>query len=114
MAAALASHDQVEVHDGRTDFSVKGIASGPTVVLGSNFAPGTTAADIESALEPVGGTMLSCSLMVTYPSVVAEMTFADRSGAEAVVSTFNNQKVGWSMKDWISPSGNGRSSQPTG
>lgn len=37
--------------------------------------------------------MLSCRVISTYPAVVAEMTFVEPSGAEAVVASFNNQKV---------------------
>ena len=76
-----------------SDFNIRGRASGPAVVIGSNFAPGTTAEDIQSAFEPVGGTMLSCRVISTYPTVVAEMTFVEPHGAEAVVASFNNQKV---------------------
>lgn len=61
--------------------------------MGSNFAQGTTAEDIQSAFEPVGGRMLRCRIIATYPAVMAEMMFADRRGAEDVVIKFNNQKV---------------------
>ncbi|KAL1955473.1 hypothetical protein VTO42DRAFT_8499 [Malbranchea cinnamomea] len=81
------------VQDETTEFSIKGRASGPTVVIGSNFAPGTSAADIQSAFEPVGGTMLDCRILSTYPSVVAEMTFVESRGAEAVVAAFDNRKA---------------------
>ncbi|KAI5301703.1 hypothetical protein KEM56_001448 [Ascosphaera pollenicola] len=77
----------------QASFSIRGAASGPCTVLGSNFAPGTTAADIQSAFEPEGGPMLSCVLVNTYPMVVAEMVFAERAGAEAIVAKFNNQKA---------------------
>ncbi|KAI1909425.1 hypothetical protein LOZ53_003820 [Ophidiomyces ophidiicola] len=75
------------------DMNIRGRATGPTVVLGSNFAFGTTAEDIQSAFEPVGGQMLRCTLIATYPAVMAEMTFADRRGADNVVTKFNNQKA---------------------
>ncbi|WEW59806.1 hypothetical protein PRK78_005286 [Emydomyces testavorans] len=75
------------------DLNIKGRAVGPTVVLGSNFAPGTTAEDIQSAFEPVGGRMMRCRLVSTYPAVMAEMMFADRRGADDVVTKFNNQKL---------------------
>ncbi|OJD16248.1 hypothetical protein AJ78_03585 [Emergomyces pasteurianus Ep9510] len=87
------NNGQATVHDGSPGFSIKGSASGPCVLLGSNFAPGTTAADIESALEPVGGAMLGCKIVSTNPVVTAEMIFEERSGAESVVSRFNNQKA---------------------
>ncbi|OJD21657.1 hypothetical protein ACJ73_07002 [Blastomyces percursus] len=87
------NNGQSIVEDRDPGFSIKRSASGPCVVLGSNFAPGTTAADIESALEPVGGTMLGCRIVSTHPEVTAEMTFEERSGAESVVARFNNQKA---------------------
>ena len=74
------------------DFSIRG-AAGPYVVVGSNFAPGTTAADIQSAMEAITGEMLSCNIITSYPTVIAEMVFADKACAETVISTFNNQRV---------------------
>ena len=71
---------------------IRGLA-GPYVVMGSNFAPGTTSADIESAMTPVGGEMQSCRVLTSSPTVIAEMVFADKGGAENVITTFNNQKV---------------------
>ena len=75
------------------EFSIKG-AAGPYVVVGSNFAPGTTSADIQSTMEMVAGEMVSCAIVTSYPTVIAEMVFQDRACAEKVVTTFNNQKVG--------------------
>lgn len=71
---------------------IRGLA-GPYVVIASNFAPGTTSADIESAMIPVGGKMLSCKILAASPTVIAEMVFTDKAGADNVISTFNNQKV---------------------
>lgn len=62
--------------------------------MGSNFAPGTTAADIQSALEPVAGRMLSCWVTSSHPTVTAEMEFADKAAADIVIANFHNQKVG--------------------
>ena len=73
-------------------YSIRGLA-GPYVVHGSNFAPGTTAADIESAMEPIGGEIQSCKIVASTPTVIAEMVFTDKAGAENVIATFNNQKV---------------------
>ena len=74
--------------------SIRGMASsGPFVVVASNFAPGTTAADIEAALMPVGGEVQSCRLLSSVPTVMAEIVFTERDGAENVIATFNNQKV---------------------
>lgn len=65
----------------------------------SNFAPGTTAADIESALQTetvdengVSG-MLSCRLVKSSPTVVAEMVFSEKAIAEQVISIYHNQKA---------------------
>lgn len=68
-------------------------SSGPYVVIASNFAPGTTAADIEAAMVPVGGEVASCALVSAKPTVMAEICFVEREGAENVVATFNNQMV---------------------
>ena len=72
--------------------SIRGLA-GPYVVIGQNFAPGTTAADIESAMVPTGGEIQSCRIISSSPTVIAEMVFAEKHNAEAVISTFNNKKV---------------------
>ncbi|KOS18404.1 putative RNA-binding protein [Escovopsis weberi] len=61
--------------------SIRGIA-GPFAVLAQNFAPGTTAADIESAMTPVGGEMISCSIIKTQPMMLVEMVFSSREGGE--------------------------------
>ncbi|MCJ1327583.1 hypothetical protein MMC10_004254 [Thelotrema lepadinum] len=74
------------------EFSIKG-AAGPYVVVGSNFAPGTTSADIQSTMEIVAGEMVSCAIITSYPTVMAEMVFQDRTCADKVVTTFNNQKA---------------------
>ncbi|KAI9695265.1 MAG: hypothetical protein M1820_008784 [Bogoriella megaspora] len=74
------------------DLHIKG-AAGPYTVVGSNFAPGTTAADIESVMVPIGGEIVSCKLICATPTVMVEMHFADKQGAEKVISTFNNKKA---------------------
>lgn len=63
------------------------------MVVGSNFAPGTTAADIQSALEPIAGPMLSCRVIGHHPMVTAEFEYADKWNAENVVANFHNQRV---------------------
>lgn len=73
--------------------SIKGAASGPFVVIASNFAPGTTAADIESVMASVGGEITYCKLVASSPTVIAEMGFRERSGADTVIGTFNNKKA---------------------
>ena len=74
------------------EISIRGIA-GPYVVIGNNFAPGTTAADIESAMVPSGGALQSCKIIAVSPTVMAEMVFVDKADAENVIATFNNKKV---------------------
>jgi len=74
------------------EISIRGTA-GPYVVVGSNFAPGTTAADIESAMIPSCGEMQSCRILTSSPTVIAEMVFSEKNNAESVISTFNNKKV---------------------
>lgn len=80
------------------NLTIKGLA-GPFTVMGQNFAPGTTPADVESAMTPVGGEMISCTLVKSQPFVVMEMVFASREGGEKVIETFNDKTV-W-MKTYI-------------
>ncbi|KAG5914090.1 hypothetical protein E4U53_004713 [Claviceps sorghi] len=70
--------------------TIRGLA-GLYAVMGQNFAPGTTAADIESAMTPVGGEMASCRIIKTSPFLLAEMVFSSREGGERVIETFNNK-----------------------
>jgi hypothetical protein len=72
--------------------SIRGLA-GPYVVVAKNLVPGTTAADIESAMTPVGGVVLGCRLVAERPKVIAELIFETKGGADNVVETFNNQNV---------------------
>lgn len=55
--------------------------------------PGTTAADIESVMADVGGQIQSCRLVTSNPTVIAEMVFLEKGGAERVIETFNGKKV---------------------
>jgi hypothetical protein len=61
--------------------------------MAQNFAPGTTAADIESAMTPVGGIITSCRLIKQHPIVIAEIVFESKEGADNVIATFNKQTV---------------------
>ncbi|KAL2155838.1 hypothetical protein VTH82DRAFT_580 [Thermothelomyces myriococcoides] len=70
--------------------TIRGLA-GPFVVMAQNFAPGTTAADIESAMTPVGGIITSCRIVKQHPIVIAEIVFESKEGADNVIATFNNQ-----------------------
>lgn len=72
--------------------SIRGIA-GPAVIVAENFAPGTTAADIESAMTPVGGRILKCTVDRTDTNVIAELVFESKEGAESVINAFHNQTV---------------------
>ncbi|KAJ5233023.1 hypothetical protein N7468_005979 [Penicillium chermesinum] len=72
--------------------SIKGVA-GPFFVIGSNFAPGTTAADIQASLEPVTGSMMSCRVLAHHPTVTVELKYADKWQAETAVANFHNQKA---------------------
>jgi hypothetical protein len=76
----------------QSQLSIRGLA-GPYVVMAKNFALGTTIADIESAMTPVGGVALSCRIIAERPSVIAEIIFESKEGADNVVETFNNQNV---------------------
>lgn len=73
--------------------AIKGTSSGPFTVVGSNFAPGTTAADIQSAVEPIAGQTLSCFVTSERHTVTAEITFDERWSAENAIANFHNQKV---------------------
>ncbi|KAF1947925.1 hypothetical protein EJ02DRAFT_332499 [Clathrospora elynae] len=80
--------------DDAPGFSIKGVATGgPCTVIASNFAPGTTAADIEAVMSPIGGETLGCRLMSAAPTVMVELQFVSKEGAENVIATFNNQKA---------------------
>ncbi|KAF9777177.1 hypothetical protein IL306_004541 [Fusarium sp. DS 682] len=75
---------------GGMGMTIRGLA-GPFTVMAQNFAPGTTAADIESAMTPVGGEMVSCRIVKSKPFLLFEMAFASREGGERVIETFNNK-----------------------
>ena len=89
--ASPRAQDNVGSDNG--EINIRGTAPGPYLVIGSNFAPGTTAADIESAMQPSGGAMLSCTISQLLPTVTAEMIFAEKENADNVIATFNNKKV---------------------
>lgn len=79
--------------NGSANISFRGAAATQHVVIAQNFAPGTTAADIESVMVDVGGAVTECKLLEEEPTVIAEMTFVDKSGAEAVINTFDGKKA---------------------
>lgn len=78
-------------------FSIKGSASQVRdyVVIAQNFAPGTTAEDISSVFAPNPDTagLVTCRLLVSSPTVIAELIFDNQNTAEDVVKTYNNKKA---------------------
>ncbi|KAH6604019.1 hypothetical protein Trco_007465 [Trichoderma cornu-damae] len=99
-----------------TGMTIRGLA-GPFAIMGQNFAPGTTAADVESAMTPVGGEMVSCEIVKTQPFMIVEMVFASREGGERVIETFNNKTAdGRIIKVYAKPGGYkaSRDSPPSG
>ncbi|TGJ80681.1 hypothetical protein E0Z10_g8083 [Xylaria hypoxylon] len=101
----------VDSHEGR-GITIKGLA-GPFAVLAQNFAPGTTAADIESALTPVGGLVNSCRLVKTHPIVIAEIVFESKEGADRVIERFDQQNAdGRTLSVYMKPGG--YTAPPTG
>lgn len=93
MTALNPANGQSTIRDNTGGMAIKGASSGPFVIVGNNFAPGTTAADIQSALEPIAGSILNCWIISQYPTVSAEITFAERWSAENTIANFHNQKV---------------------
>ena len=77
------------------EISIRGLA-GPFSVLMQNFAPGTTAADIESVMTPVGGEMLVCRIVKTRPIMLAEMVFGSREAGDRVIEAFDGKTVRFS------------------
>ncbi|KAI0128790.1 hypothetical protein BJ170DRAFT_579799 [Xylariales sp. AK1849] len=85
--------------------TIRGLA-GPYAVMAQNFAPGTTAADIESAMTPIGGIISSCRLIKTQPIVIAEVVFESKDGADRAIETFNNQTAdGRLLHVYLKPGG---------
>ena len=67
---------------------------GSYTVVAQNFAPGTTAADIEAVLAPdIEQCLTSCRLLSSIPTVIAELIFGSRDAAQAVITRFNNKTV---------------------
>ncbi|KAL4889376.1 DUF185-domain-containing protein [Aspergillus ambiguus] len=93
LSALNPASGQATVRDGPVGISIKGASSGPFVVIGSNFAPGTTAADIQSAIEPISGPLLSCWITAQHPTVTAQLSFAEKWSAENVIANFHNQRA---------------------
>ncbi|GAB7362003.1 hypothetical protein MBLNU230_g2039t1 [Neophaeotheca triangularis] len=83
------------VNDDGHGLSIRGSASssGPYVVIAQNFQTGTTSEDIQNVMAPVGGELAYCKLVANNPTVICEMAFNDRQGAQEVIDTFNGQKA---------------------
>ncbi|KAM3073569.1 hypothetical protein ACMFMF_006774 [Clarireedia jacksonii] len=76
----------------QTSLTIKGLA-GPYIIIAENFLRGTSAQDIETAMTPVGGPVLSCRIISEYPIVTAEIIFESKDGADNVKDTFNGQEA---------------------
>ncbi|KAF2738169.1 hypothetical protein EJ04DRAFT_429746 [Polyplosphaeria fusca] len=75
-------------------FSFRGAASaGPFTVIASNFALGTTAADIEAVMGSHSVALTSCKIISSKPTVMAEMVFDKKEDAHNIVATFNNKNA---------------------
>ncbi|KAL3447327.1 hypothetical protein BJX65DRAFT_95661 [Aspergillus insuetus] len=93
MSALNPANGQATVRNTNGGISIKGTGSESFVVVGKNFAPGTTAADIQSAIEPISGKVVSCWVTSHQPTVTAEITFKEKSSAEKAVANFHNQRA---------------------
>ncbi|KAI0115925.1 hypothetical protein GGR51DRAFT_555801 [Nemania sp. FL0031] len=115
-AASSNGAQQMNIVDSQQGrgITIKGLA-GPFAVLAQNFAPGTTAADIESALTPVGGIISSCRLVKTHPIVIAEIVFESKEGADRVIERFDQQTAdGRTLSVYMKPGGYTPPSPPKG
>ncbi|KAI9167355.1 RNA-binding protein [Paramyrothecium foliicola] len=94
---------------GPMGLTIRGLA-GPFTVMAQNFAPGTSAADIESAMTPIGGEIISCKFIKTSPIIIVELIFASREGGERVIETFNDKTADGRIIKVYQKIGGGRSS----
>ncbi|KAH6687486.1 hypothetical protein F5X68DRAFT_275950 [Plectosphaerella plurivora] len=105
LADAIQRSGQQLAQPTNKGLSIRGLA-GPFAVMAQNFAPGTTAADIESAMTPVGGEMVSCTIVKTSPMILVEMVFVSKEGGDAVIERFHNQTAdGRVIKVYAKPGG---------
>ncbi|KAF2398532.1 hypothetical protein EJ06DRAFT_583779 [Trichodelitschia bisporula] len=74
--------------------TVRGMG-GMFTVIAQNFAPGTTAQDIETVLVPPESAhlLVRCQLLSESPTVIAELVFSSKETADTVISSFNNMKA---------------------
>lgn len=81
------------VSPAQPSISIRGRA-GPYTVYAKNFAPGTTAADIEDAtVTAIKEPPMSCRLLSDRPTVLAELIYETKEMADMMVNTFNNQNA---------------------
>ncbi|QDS75746.1 hypothetical protein FKW77_008483 [Venturia effusa] len=76
--------------------NIRGMGETTThTIIAQNFAPGTTAADIEAVLapDPVEDGLVQCRLVASNPTVIAELVFSKLSTANSIIATFNNKKA---------------------
>ncbi|KAJ5771728.1 hypothetical protein N7520_002257 [Penicillium odoratum] len=90
--ALQSGSGQATVRAPRGGLSING-ASGPFVVMGSNFAPGTTAADSQSALKATSDPMLTCRVISHKPTVTAKFAFENKWNAGNVVASLHHQRA---------------------
>ncbi|KAL8701163.1 MAG: hypothetical protein Q9201_005053 [Fulgogasparrea decipioides] len=106
------ANGHANLHNVGAEITIRGLA-GPVTVIGSNFAQGTSAADIESAMFPVGGEMQDCRIVAKSPTVVAEMVFSEKAKADNVIATFNNKRAdGRLLHLYMKPKNNSPRSNP--
>jgi hypothetical protein len=91
---------QLNVRDAASNGSegirVRGRAKQETfAVIAQNFAPDTTASDIESAIVPdrEAAGLVSCRLITSNPTVIAELVFTKKESAEEIIRKYNNQRA---------------------
>lgn len=75
--------------------TIRGLA-GPYTIIAENFAIGTTAEDIQSAMAPIGGPILKCTVNGDNP-VTSEITFESKEGADNVIAQFHGQIVSFAF-----------------
>lgn len=81
----------------QSGINIRGMGEVPAnyTVIAQNFAPGTTAADIEAVLapEPIEDGLVRCRLVASNPTVIAELVFSKLDTANTIIAMFNNKKV---------------------
>lgn len=79
----------------QSGINIRGLASGLHLITASNFAPGTTAEDIERALQGSGhgASLQSCRITAASPTVMADLTYSNAADADKFINAFNNKPV---------------------